>query len=258
MVEKYQFSVIVVVYKNLNYIFDALKSIKNQNYKNYEIILVDTFFNNNRKSILLEKIKKLRIRIKYLKYHNKYLATGARNFAARKSKAKYLTFLDDDDIYKKNYLSSLNKIIKKKNYDLIVAQFSEFSENKVFKKYFISNKLNLNDVYIYNPGVVPSNMAIKKETFFKLKSFNKKLPWSSDKILLIDILKKNYSFKVLKKNLIFKRVHLKSLTKKRKSSLKNNIIFYNFYKKELNLITKLRFIKKILILFIKYIFNIKI
>tara|TARA_Y100000768_G_scaffold226762_1_gene171173 strand:+ start:2143 stop:2913 length:771 start_codon:yes stop_codon:yes gene_type:complete len=255
VIKKYKFSVILVVYKNLKYIFEALTSIKKQNYKNYEIILVDTFFSKNKKSIILKKLKKLKIKVKYLKYHNKYLATGARNFAAKKSKGNYLTFLDDDDKYKINYLSSLNKIIQKKNYDLIATEFSAFIGNKIIKKYYLAKKLNLNDIYIYNPGIVPSNMAIKKETFFKLKGFNKKLPWSSDKILLIDILRMNYAFKVLKKNLILKRIHPNSLTKDSKSSLKYNIKFYNFYKKDLIFISRLRFIKKILILLIKYLFK---
>ena len=253
MINKYKFSVIITVHKNFDYIFEALLSVKNQSFKNFEIIIVDTYFCKKRKEIILRKFRQSQIKIKYLKYHNRYLATGARNFAAKKSHGEFLTFLDDDDKYKKNYLSSLYKIIQQKSYDLIITEFSEFNQKKKFSKYSIAKSFNINDVYVYNPAILPSNTAIKKKTFFDINCFNEKFPWSSDKILLIDIINNKYSYRVLKKSLILRRITKSSLTKDLKVTLLNNIKFYNFYKNKFDFITKFRFIKKILIISIKYI-----
>lgn len=165
MIYKYKFSVIITVYKNFDYIFEALLSVIKQNFKNYEIIVVDTYFSKKRKKILSTKFISSKIKIKYLKYHNKLFATGARNFAAKKSHGEYLAFLDDDDKYKKNYLSSLFEIIKHKSYDLILTEFSEFNKKKILRRHYISKKFQIDDVYVYNPSVLPSNLVIKKKHF---------------------------------------------------------------------------------------------
>tara|TARA_B100001057_G_C22840633_1_gene946943 strand:+ start:628 stop:1416 length:789 start_codon:yes stop_codon:yes gene_type:complete len=253
MTKKTFFSIIITVYKNFEYIEEAVRSVINQDYNYFEVIIVDTFYNRQRENKFKKKFRKNKINFNYLKFHNKFRAAGARNYGVNKSSGEYIVFLDDDDKFKKNYLKNLNKVIIKKRYDLLVSEFSEFSNNKILKRIEITKKFNIHDLYVYNPFVLPSNIAIKKETFLFLKGFNTNFFYSSDKLLLIDIIKEKKSYHVLKKNLVLRRVHKKNWTKNYKIIFENNLKFFKNFIGEFILITKIRFLKKLVILYLKYV-----
>ncbi len=253
MSKKPFFSVILTVYKNFMFIEHSLKSIINQSFKNFEIIIVDTYFNKDRKKLIYQQFKKNKNKINYVNFDNKKKAAGARNYGALIAKGNYLLFLDDDDLWKKKYLETLKKLLKKNNYDLIVTEFTEFYNSRIIKKNNLPLKFNINDVYVYNPGILPSNTAIKKATFIKLKGYNTILPNSSDKIILIDIIKKNLSYFVLKKNLVLRRIHKNQWSNNYYNMLKNNIKFYNYYKSYFIFIVKIRFLIKFLTTYKKFL-----
>jgi hypothetical protein len=112
-------------------------------------------------------------------------------------------------------------------------------------------KFNIHDLYLYNPGVLPSNTIIKRKTFEIIGGFNTQLASSSDKIMLIDIIKKNFSYQVLKIFLVLRRQHESQWTKDYNYALKSFIQFYKYYKNDFILIIKFRFFFKLIILFIK-------
>lgn len=246
------FSVVVTVYKNFTFINQAIESIAKQDYKHFEIIIVDTFFSENRKKKVLKRFQKKIKKILYLQFNNKMKAAGARNFGSSFAKGDYLVFLDDDDLWERSYLENLNKLINKKKYDLIVSEFSEFSNLKT-KYFFLPPKFNINDVYVYNPGIFPSNTAVKRKTFIRLNGYDTKNLYSSDKIILIEVLRKGYSYFVLKKNLVLRRIHDKQWTNNYYDMLKNNINFYNKYKNNFIFLVKFRFLIKTLNIFRKAI-----
>jgi glycosyltransferase involved in cell wall biosynthesis len=255
MKKKYLFSVIVTVYKNFNFIEEAIESIVNQSCNNLEILIVDTCFTNDRKNQIINQFKKNQSRIRYFKCTNQNKATGARNFGSRFAKGQYLAFLDDDDIYKKSYLENIKKVIKIEKYDLIITDFLEFKNSHIVKKISLPLKFNINDLYIFNPGILPSNIVLKKKTFTKINGFDEKFTYSSDKIILIEVIKRNFSYFVLKKKLVLKRIHNNQVTNSYHNMFINNIKFYNEFKNEFILLVRCRFLKKLLILFIKSLFQ---
>lgn len=87
-------SIVMSVYNAEKYLAEAIESILNQTYKNFEFIIVDDGSTDNSASII--KNYKDR-RIKYFRQSNKGLA-GALNLAIGKAEGKYIARMDADDI----------------------------------------------------------------------------------------------------------------------------------------------------------------
>jgi len=107
-------SIIIPYYKKKNYIEQTLKSILNQKYKNFEILIV---YDDSDQSDLpfLKTLKKKDNRIK-LVINRKNIGAGmSRNKAIKLSKGEYIAFIDSDDLWHPNKLKfQLNHMIKNK------------------------------------------------------------------------------------------------------------------------------------------------
>lgn len=121
-------SVIVNCHNGEKYIHEAIESILDQSYNNFEIIIWDNCSNDKTKSII-EKIDDKRIR--YFYSDKKATLYHARNLALNVTQGDLITFLDVDDIWLKNKLE---------------AQVAKFKNNKnlgvVYSNYFIKNEFN--------------------------------------------------------------------------------------------------------------------
>ena len=107
--EKELVSVIMNCCNSEKYIKEAVDSVLNQTYKNWELIIWDNFSNDNTSKII-NSINDQRIIYFYSEIH---LTLGeARNEALKISKGKYITFLDSDDIWLANKLMEQIKFIK--------------------------------------------------------------------------------------------------------------------------------------------------
>ena len=104
-------SVIVNCHNGEKYLIECINSILNQSYKNLEIIFWDNCSTDDSKKIIDrfkdKRIKKFKSK-KFVKLYN------ARNLAIKKSKGKYIAFLDTDDTWKNNKLFEQIKVLKKK------------------------------------------------------------------------------------------------------------------------------------------------
>ena len=89
-------SVIMPSYNTASYIEETVRSVLNQTYTNWELIIVDDCSTDNTDEIL-DKISDDRIRI----YKNKKNAGAAvsRNRALREAKGRWIAFLDSDDFW---------------------------------------------------------------------------------------------------------------------------------------------------------------
>jgi len=94
-------SIIMPYYKKEIFVRDSVKSILNQSYKNFEIILVNDDVENKD---FIKTISNLDNRIKLL-HNEKNLGAGeSRNRAIRYTKGDYIAFCDCDDLWKENKL----------------------------------------------------------------------------------------------------------------------------------------------------------
>lgn len=116
-----KFSIIVPVYNVEKYLKKCLDSIKNQTYKDYEVIIV----NDGTKDNSMDIAKKYDFKI--INQKNQGLSV-ARNTGVKNATGKYLLFVDSDDYIEKDLLKELNKSLKN-NPDLVRFQIKEVYED---------------------------------------------------------------------------------------------------------------------------------
>ena len=134
-----KFCSIIIPFKNSNKtIKKCLDSVLNQKGDiDYEVLLVDDFSNDGSSKVIKKIIKKNK-HCKLFKSKNTTLGPGyARNLALKKSKGKYIYFLDSDDILENNALKKLQEEINKNNnVDLLCNNFQILDKIGNFKKKF--------------------------------------------------------------------------------------------------------------------------
>ena len=144
---KTMISVIIPVYNCEKYIREAVLSVLSNNYKDFEVIIVDDGSTDNSSSICKSFLDK---RIRYFRKENGGVSS-ARNFALEKIKGDFFTFLDADDLMLKDTLFNLYTIQKKENADFVQASFEYFGE--YHQKETVCNALfskeNINFTYLF-------------------------------------------------------------------------------------------------------------
>ena len=102
-----KFSIIIPCYNASKYLERCLDSIYNQNYKMFEVIIVNDGSTDNTEDIV-NKYRSKYNNIKYLKQDNKGVAI-ARNKAIELVSGNKFIFVDADDYINNELLSKLNE-----------------------------------------------------------------------------------------------------------------------------------------------------
>lgn len=95
-------SIIVPIYKVENYLDSCLKSIQNQSYSKFEVLLINDGSPDNSEIICLDYVNK-DSRFKYF-YKENGGVSSARNLGLDKAVGKFIVFIDSDDRVEENYL----------------------------------------------------------------------------------------------------------------------------------------------------------
>ena len=99
------FSIIMPNFNSL-YLKRAIKSVINQTFDNWELILIDNFSKNFPDEFLNEINDK---RINYFKFNNENNIAKSRNFGINKAKYNWIAFLDSNDVWINKKLEKLKK-----------------------------------------------------------------------------------------------------------------------------------------------------
>lgn len=125
--------IVIVTYNSENDIKECIESIYKQNYKNFEIILVD----NDSKDLTLEIVKSFKKdNIHILPQNkNKYLTKGNNigiRFAVDKFNSEYILILNPDTVLEENVLSTLVETIEKSEKNCAVGPKLKFLNKRDF------------------------------------------------------------------------------------------------------------------------------
>ena len=117
-----KFSIIVPVYNTEKYLKRCLDSIKNQSFKDYEVIIVNDGSTDNSSDIISKYSYKV------INQENLGLSM-ARNNGVKESSGEYLIFLDSDDYIEKDLLKEVNESLSN-NPDLVRYQIKEVFDDE--------------------------------------------------------------------------------------------------------------------------------
>ena len=199
-------SVIINCHNGEKYLKKCISSVINQKYQNFEIIFFDNFSSDNSKKIAINFKEK---RLKYFFNKKKIPLYQARNKALKKTTGEIIAFLDVDDWWNKNYLSSRKKLFINNNYDYFYSNTLIFYEHskkyKKYKKYFLpSGKIYRSLAKDY--FVIISGLMIRKKVFKEAGQFNDELNIIGDFDFVMRIAKK-FNAHGLNKPLVYYRIH---------------------------------------------------
>lgn len=189
-------SIIMPFYNNNETIYRAVRSVKNNGYDNYEIILVNDGSEEDPRP-LLKRFKK----IQYYYKENGGLSS-TRNYAMDKARGKYVIFLDSDDII---YPGGLNKMVmyaEKHKLDMVsgltVRQYVnqkeiEYWYKGIYKKTCINRKIDRYKIIkdtiatgkLYNLDMLKTNDIRFKDGLYEDVLFTGQLYALLDKIGIV-------------------------------------------------------------------------
>lgn len=234
-------SIIIPYFKKKKYINKTIKSILNQTYKKFEIIII--YDDTSKKDLpYLKKLIKINKRIKLI-VNKKNLGAGfSRNIGIKNSKGTYIGFIDADDTWKKNKLKLQLEFMKKNNYYFSHTSYSICDKNNHIvqsrkARNFLSYKSLLKSCDI---GL--STVIIKKSILRKNNRFPK-IKTKEDFVFWIKILKNKVKLYGLDINLTCWRKLDNSLSSSVVQKIKDGFLVYHRY-------LKINFFKSIYYLFL--------
>ena len=139
-------SVIIPYFNKKEYIKDAVNSVLNQTFKNFEIIIIYDDENLTDYNYLSDEFKN-KNNIKIFK-NSKNLGAGlSRNIGIKYSRGDIIAFLDSDDFWLSNKLEKQINFMQKNNYQFTFSNYDKkLSSGKIIEAKISQKKLNYNDL----------------------------------------------------------------------------------------------------------------
>lgn len=169
-----KFSVIIPTYNRSWVIREAIDSVLAQDFKDYELIVVDDGSTDETPGILRSYGNKIRL----IQQSNSGGAV-ARNTGVKAAKGDYIAFLDDDDLFFPHTLDVYDAIIEKKNSPPFIAGQPEFfsGENDYPKTNFNGGiqVISYDNYFVKDRSVFASSsmMVIRKDIFWQVDGFER-------------------------------------------------------------------------------------
>lgn len=128
-------SIIVPIYNVSAYLSKCVESLLNQDYSDYEIILVDDGSTDDSGSVADKLASEKDSLIRVIHQKNQGLS-GARNTGIEAAKGEYIVFVDSDDYWEPNVLGELMKQVERDNLEVLRFKYQHVNEKyEIFVPY---------------------------------------------------------------------------------------------------------------------------
>lgn len=212
-------SIITPTFNSEKFILSTIKSVLNQTYTNWELILVDDCSTDSTWE-LINTIKDSRIKSFKLDLNS---GPGiARNFAIQKAQGNYIAFLDSDDLWKPEKLFLQLQFMKEENLPMTFSFYEQIDGKGEKLHKLITSPLEVSYEQLYYCNWIGNLTGIYSVDFYgkiPISSIKKRQDW----ILWLTLVKKIGKVKPVSKSLAFYRVRNDSV-----SSSKLKLIKYNY------------------------------
>ncbi|MBP7162212.1 MAG: glycosyltransferase family 2 protein [Candidatus Omnitrophica bacterium] len=126
-------SVIIPAYNSALYLGEAIDSVLNQTFQDFEIIIIDDGSTDGTKALVEKYLNYPQPKVRYY-YQENNGPVASRNLGIKVAKGEYLAFLDSDDCYLPRFLEECIVCLEEENLDVVIP--------KCFLKRFIDRDDN--------------------------------------------------------------------------------------------------------------------
>lgn len=138
------FSIIMPCYNVADYIEDSVSDIIEQDFSDWELILVDDASGDGLGDIA-DELATQDDRISVIHFKKNKGVSAARNKGLSKAKGEYILFLDPDDRYEQSMLDIYHDTLRETNADIVVCSLREEYEKHGEEYYSISHSIEYTD-----------------------------------------------------------------------------------------------------------------
>jgi len=180
-------SVIIPAYNSSRYIAEALDSVFEQTFKDFEVIVVDDGSTDDTRRI----IENYPHQIKYF-YQENGGPAKARNLGIRKSEGKYIAFLDADDLWLASKLEKqVAEFEKNPELGMVITENCLFDDAGVYRDVVGKSNYLMHGDLVTNiflkSGVVTPTVMVRRDVFGEIGLFEETLRIGEDDNMWIRI-----------------------------------------------------------------------
>lgn len=188
--EKYFVSIIMPAFNRRKIISNAIDSVLNQYFKNYEIIIVDDGSNDNSEEFIKEKYLKFfkKNKIKYFKINHQGVS-AARNIGLNHASGNVIAYLDSDNQWNSKYLNTMLLDLDSKDYHCAYCNVNIINQNTGME-YTLNHDFNRKKI-LESSFIDLNGFIHKKQLYDDLKGFDEELSRLVDWDLIIKYTKNN-------------------------------------------------------------------
>lgn len=204
-------TIIITAYNAENTIINTLKSIQQQTYTHFEVIIIDDGSTDNTQSLVNKFIEENKL------HHFKLIPLDhvgrvrALNYGCQKAQYDWIAIIDADDLWHRQKLAIQIDYIKKNQLECVATDFVIFKNDEDVDlanpisaealQHIACNEITLNHMLRYNP--VPHSAVLLKKELVHYDINDLQEDWG----LWIRLLHKNIKIHMIKCNLLFHRIH---------------------------------------------------
>ncbi len=206
-------SVVITTYgRDVKLLSQAIQSVREQTYKEIELILVD---DNGEGTEIQKKNQKMFSKsgdVCYVPNKKNSGAQFSRNIGILKSSGEYVAFLDDDDLWMPDKIEKQMEFLKDNHLDMVFTNGFRFYNNDleqktIYQQRFISNRLIAYETELKADRIgSTSHPLIRKECFAKAGMFDLDMPARQDYEMWLRLCK-DYRVQGINEPLFYYRYH---------------------------------------------------
>ncbi|RZJ76213.1 MAG: glycosyltransferase family 2 protein [Flavobacterium sp.] len=177
-----RFTVVIPLYNKENYIAATLNSVLTQTFTDFEILVVNDSSTDNSSAVVSQFADD---RLRVIEHSVNRGLSASRNTGIKEATAKYIAFLDADDLWKTTFLESINTLIDKfpqaglfatgyeEVYPMDVSIKHSFDVQEGIIPNFFKSSLNQSIYY-------PSCLCVAKEVFDTAGYYDEAITFGED------------------------------------------------------------------------------
>ncbi|MEW6570513.1 MAG: glycosyltransferase [Nitrospirota bacterium] len=201
-------SIIIPTFNRAEFLRSAIKSVLNQTFQDFEIIVVDDASKDNTREVV-DRFHDSRI--KYLYHNNNGGEAHARNTGMMNSNGQYIAFLDDDDEWLPDKLRLQVDLLDRSSvkcglvYTGYVA-IDRINEKILLRRFPVKRGEVQEEILVGNFIGAPSTVVLRRECIERVGLFDERITYGLDYDLWIRI-SEHYHFDYVEDCLVIYNIH---------------------------------------------------